>query len=209
MPDSKKPPIPKTTSQPATSAKTNNNSKPSKKIKHSDNHSSEKEIFQPVLDGWRKPDYFKLKVCKDILQSRLRTGRYQAKEIAKEAEISINTFHKYDGMMKHENDLILLTKEQMVHLAKTKSTDEMNNIRSKIKAQNIGWKEPPVQEKKPVPKSFSESLKNFNESQSQPQQEGETKDSISQNEDQSYDSKESKDPVSDLQNADDGGNKNA
>ena len=136
-------------------SKSKGKSKPKpKKEKLPFKHDSSDGIFPPVLEDYRKPNYLKYNDCKDQMLSRLRTGKYPAKTIAEEAEISHNsTFFKYHSMLNKESDLLLLTKEEYEYIKKNKTPDEMEKINSQIKEQNIGFKEPPFIEK---PKPLTE-----------------------------------------------------
>jgi len=125
-----------------------------KKDKLLPKHDPSTGVFPPVLEGYRKPNYCKYNDCKDQMISRLRTGKYPAKDIAEEADISHNsTFHKYHSMLHKQSDFILLTKEEYDYIKKNATPDEMEKIDARIKEQNKGFKEPPFVEK---PKPLTE-----------------------------------------------------
>ena len=106
--------------------------------------SKPKVIAQPVSTGLRKPNYFKYKDCKEKMIHRLRTAKYPAKTIAKEARIATNsTFYKYQSILNKESDLLLLTKEEYDYFKKHKSVKEMAKIDTRIQEQNKFFEEFP------------------------------------------------------------------
>jgi hypothetical protein len=114
------------------------------------------DFSEMILQGYRKPNFFKYNDCKDLLLNRLRTGRHSTKDIAEEAEIASNsTFYKYQSLLSKDSDLLLLTREEYEYMKKNKPIEEIQKINQRLRDQNKGWNEPPIKVK-PVPVAQSE-----------------------------------------------------